>query len=201
MAKILYLVIPCYNEEEVLADTAGKLDKKMKELMASVINGDNTNSTGYAYYMDGYSLIGKTGTAQKVGSDGRYMYGNYVLSFIGFMPANDPEYVIYIALDHPTGVTQYGGVVSAPIARNVLKDIISIYNIPESKDGIPKSYRWDDIVYVTVPDIVGKTKKEAKVLLKDFNVEFVGDGDKVFTSSPSSGMKVKMGSTIKVLLN
>lgn len=34
MAKILYLVIPCYNEEEVLADTAGKLDKKMKELMA-----------------------------------------------------------------------------------------------------------------------------------------------------------------------
>ena len=54
---------------------------------------------------------------------------------------------------------------------------------------------------VTVPDIVGKTKKEAKVLLKDFNVEFVGDGDKVFTSSPSSGMKVKMGSTIKVLLN
>lgn len=74
-------------------------------------------------------------------------------------------------------------------------------NIPESKDGIPKSYRWDDIVYVTVPDIVGKTKKEAKVLLKDFNVEFVGDGDKIFTSSPSSGMKVKMGSTIKVLLN
>lgn len=129
------------------------------------------------------------------------MYGNYVLSFIGFMPADDPEYVIYIALDHPTGVTQYGGVVSAPIARNVLKDIISIYNIPESKDGIPKSYRWDDIVYVTIPDIVGKTKKEAKTLLKDFNVEFVGNGDNVFTSSPSSGMKVKMGSTIKVLLN
>lgn len=38
------------------------------------------------------------------------------------------------------------------------------------------------------------------MLLKDFNVEFVGDGDKVFTSSPSSGMKVKMGSIIKVLL-
>ena len=39
------------------------------------------------------------------------------------------------------------------------------------------------------------------MLLKDFNVEFVGDGDKVFTSFPSSGIKVKMGSTIKVLLN
>ena len=69
------------------------------------------------------------------------MSGNYVLSFIGFMPANDPEFVIYIALDHPKGVTQYGGVVSAPIARNVLKDIISIYNLKEDTNGLPKVYR------------------------------------------------------------
>ena len=74
------------------------------------------------------------------------MQGNYVLSFIGFMPANDPEFVMYIAIDHAKGVTQYGGVVSAPIARNVLKDIISIYDIKEDSNGIPKSYRWDDVL-------------------------------------------------------
>ncbi len=177
------------------------ITKETSDLVKYALESVVANGSGRNAYIENYRIGGKTGTAQKVGSDGRYMYGNYVLSFIGFMPADDPEYVIYIALDHPTGVTQYGGVVSAPIARNVLKDIISIYNIPESKDGIPKSYRWDDIVYVTVPDIVGKTKKEAKTLLKDFNVEFVGNGDNVFTSSPSSGMKVKMGSTIKILLN
>lgn len=129
------------------------------------------------------------------------MYGNYVLSFIGFMPADDPEYVIYIAIDHPQGVTQYGGVVSAPIARNVLKDIISIYNIKEDTNGIPKSYKWDDTIYITVPEIIGLTKKEAKKLLNNFNIEFVGDGDKVIDSSPSPNTKVKQGSTIKVLLN
>ncbi len=177
------------------------ITKETSDLVKYALESVVANGSGRNAYIENYRIGGKTGTAQKVGSDGRYMYGNYVLSFIGFMPADDPEYVIYIALDHPTGVTQYGGVVSAPIARNVLKDIISIYNIKESKDGIPKSYRWDDIVYVTVPDIVGKTKKEAKTLLKDFNVEFVGNGNNVFTSSPSSGMKVKMGSTIKVLLN
>lgn len=59
------------------------------------------------------------------------MQGNYVLSFIGFMPADNPDYVMYIAIDHAKGVTQYGGVVSAPIARNVFKDIISIHDIKE----------------------------------------------------------------------
>lgn len=177
------------------------ITKETSNLVKYALESVVANGSGRNAYIESYRIGGKTGTAQKVGSDGRYMYGNYVLSFIGFMPSNDPEYVIYIALDHPTGVTQYGGVVSAPIARNVLKDIISIYNIKEDINGIPKSYRWDDIIYVTVPDIIGKTKKEAKTLLKDYSVEFVGDGDKVFTTSPKPGMRVKQGSTIKVLLN
>lgn len=177
------------------------ITKETSNLVKYALESVVANGSGRNAYIESYRIGGKTGTAQKVGSDGRYMYGNYVLSFIGFMPSNDPEYVIYIALDHPTGVTQYGGVVSAPIARNVLKDIISIYNIKEDINGIPKSYRWDDIIYVTVPDIIGKTKKEASQFLKDFSIEFVGNGDKVFTSSPKPGMRVKQGSTIKLLLN
>ncbi len=177
------------------------ITKETSNLVKYALESVVANGSGRNAYIESYRIGGKTGTAQKVGNDGRYMYGNYVLSFIGFMPSNDPEYVIYIALDHPTGVTQYGGVVSAPIARNVLKDIISIYNIKEDINGIPKSYRWDDIIYVTVPDIIGKTKKEASQFLKDFSIEFVGNGDKVFTSSPKPGMRVKQGSTIKLLLN
>ena len=177
------------------------ISKETSDVVKYALESVVANGSGRNAYIENYRVGGKTGTAQKVGSDGRYMSGNYILSFIGFMPANDPEFVIYIALDHPKGVTQYGGVVSAPIARNVLKDIISIYDLKEDVSGLPKVYRWDDIKYVMIPDVIGKTKKEAKKLLYGFNIEFVGDGDKVIDTSPSVNSRTKEGSTIKVLLN
>ena len=57
------------------------------------------------------------------------MQGNYITSFIGIMPSNDPEVVVYIAVDNAKGITQYGGTVAAPIARNLLKSIIEKNNI------------------------------------------------------------------------
>lgn len=177
------------------------ITKETSDVVKYALESVVANGSGRNAYIENYRVGGKTGTAQKVGSDGRYMSGNYVLSFIGFMPANDPEFVIYIALDHPKGVTQYGGVVSAPIARNVLKDIISIYNLKEDTSGLPKVYRWDDVKYVMIPNVIGKTKKEARRLLNGFKIEFVGDGDKVIDTTPSVNSRVKEGSIIKVLLN
>ena len=177
------------------------ITKETSDVVKYALESVVANGSGRNAYIENYRVGGKTGTAQKVGSDGRYMSGNYVLSFIGFMPANDPEFVIYIALDHPKGVTQYGGVVSAPIARNVLKDIISIYNLKEDTSGLSKVYRWDDIKYVMIPDVIGKTKKEARKLLNGFKIEFVGDGDKVIDTTPNVNSRVKEGSIIKVLLN
>ena len=177
------------------------ITKETSDVVKYALESVVANGSGRNAYIENYRVGGKTGTAQKVGSDGRYMSGNYILSFIGFMPADDPEFVIYIALDHPKGVTQYGGVVSAPIARNVLKDIISIYDLKEDVSGLPKVYRWDDIKYVMIPDVIGKTKKEARKLLNGFSIEFVGDGDKVIDTSPSVNSRTKEGGTIKVLLN
>ena len=177
------------------------IKKETSELVKYALESVVANGSGRNAYIENYRIGGKTGTAQKVGSDGRYMSGNYVLSFIGFMPANDPEFVVYIAIDHPKGVTQYGGVVSAPIAKNVFKDIISIYDLKEDSEGLPKSYRWDDIKYIMIPDVIGKTKKEAKKELKGFKIEYVGNGDKVIDTSPQVNTRVKEGSIIKVLLN
>lgn len=177
------------------------ITKETSDVVKYALESVVANGSGRNAYIENYRIGGKTGTAQKVGSDGRYMQGNYVLSFIGFMPADNPDYVMYIAIDHAKGVTQYGGVVSAPIARNVFKDIISIHDIKEDTKGIPKSYRWDDIVYKMIPDVIGKTKKEAKKLLQGFNIEFTGDGDNVIDTSPNVNSRVKEGSTIKVLLN
>lgn len=75
------------------------------------------NGTGRNAYIEGYRVGGKTGTAQKV-KDGRYMVGNYITSFIGFLPADDPEVIVYIAVDNAKGVTQYGGTVRALLSEN-----------------------------------------------------------------------------------
>ena len=177
------------------------IKKETSELVKYALESVVANGSGRNAYIENYRIGGKTGTAQKVGSDGRYMSGNYVLSFIGFLPADNPQFLVYIAIDHPKGVTQYGGVVSAPIAKNVFKDIISIYNLKEDTTGLPKSYRWDDIKYIMIPDIIGKNKKDAKKELKGFKVEFIGDGDKVLDTTPPVNTRVKEGSIVKVLLN
>ena len=62
--------------------------------------------------------------------------GNYIVSFMGFMPADNPKIVVYVAIDNPKKVTQYGGTVAAPVAKNVLKSAIDILGIKKSKDGM-----------------------------------------------------------------
>ena len=129
------------------------------------------------------------------------MVGNYVLSFIGFMPADDPELVIYIAIDGAHGVTQYGGTVSAPIASSVLKSAINLYDIKSDSEGIPKQYEWYEVKYLTVPDVVNMSKSEALKELKGFTVEYSGSGETVVETSPKSGDRIKEGGVVKLMLN
>ena len=89
--------------------------KEVRRALESVV----ANGTGRNAYIEGYSVGGKTGTAQKV-NNGTYMVGNYIVSFIGFTPADNPEVVVYVAIDHPKGVSQYGGTVAAPVAKSIL---------------------------------------------------------------------------------
>lgn len=186
--------LPIIKKENVISEETSDVVKYVLESV--VANGSGRNA-----YIENYRVGGKTGTAQKVGSDGKYMVGNYVLSFIGFMPADDPEYVIYIAIDNAKGVTQYGGTVAAPIAGSVLKTIINLYDIEEDKTGLPREYLWYEQKYVTVPDVVNMTKKEAIKSLSGFTIEYSGSGDKVISTSPSAGARVKEGSIIKIMLN
>ena len=188
------------NTYEPILKKENIIKKETSQLVRYALQSVVANGSGRNAYIENYKVGGKTGTAQKVGDNKSYMYGNYILSFIGFLSDKNKDYVIYIALDNPKGVTQYGGVAAAPIAKNVLKDIISIYNIKKSNDTLPMAYRWNDTTYITIPNIIGKTKKEVKTLLRDLKIEFVGNG-KVIDSTPSKGSRVKSGSTIKILLN
>ncbi len=188
-------------EKEPLLKSKNLITEETSKVVRYALESVVANGSGRNAYVENYRVGGKTGTAQKVGSDGHYMIGNYVLSFIGFMPADDPEYVIYIAVDHAKGVTQYGGVVAAPIAGAVFNEIINLYDLKESEGGIPKEYRWGDIIYKEVPNVINLTKKEASRLLTSFTVEYAGSGEKIVDMSPSAGTKVKENGIVKLLLN
>lgn len=170
--------------------------KTVRFALESVVS----NGTGRPAYLDGYRVGGKTGTAQKV-KNGVYMVGNYIVSFIGFLPADNPQVVVYVAIDYPKGVTQYGGTVAGPVAKNILEDSAIALNVQKSKDGMEKEYQWYDLKYYEVPNVIGLDKKEANNLLKNFQIEYTGSGNKVISQSPESGERILEQSKVRILLD
>ena len=175
------------------------ISEDSSSLVRTVLESVVSTGTGKNAYIENYRVGGKTGTAQKV-KDGKYMVGNYIVSFIGFLPADKPEYVVYVAIDYPKGVTQYGGTVSAPIASNIMKNIISIKDIKPSKDVTPRTYTWLDVKYKQVPNVVGLSKKEVTKILKGFEVLYSGTGDTVMYQEPKEGTYIKENGTIRIML-
>lgn len=184
------------NKKQIVRKViSDETSEKVRHTLESVV----ANGTGRPAYIDGYRVGGKTGTAQKV-KDGRYMVGNYIASFIGFLPADNPKTVIYIAIDNAKGVTQYGGTVAAPIARSVMLDIIDALNIKKRSGGMEKEYNYLDRRYADVPNVVGMTVEEAMKLLKKFKVEFTGTGEIIEYQSPSGGERIHEGEVVRLLL-
>lgn len=177
---------------KVISDNTSE---KVRYALESVV----ANGTGHNAYIAGYRVGGKTGTAQKA-VNGNYLVGNYITSFIGFMPANNPKIVVYIAVDNAKGVTQYGGTVAAPLARNFLQSAISVLNLDYDEEGMPKEYVYPDKKYYSVPDVSGLTLKEAVKKLKNFKVEYEGSGI-VKYQSPNSGIDLYEGDTIRLYLS
>ncbi|MBQ4061137.1 MAG: stage V sporulation protein D [Bacilli bacterium] len=179
--------------KQVISEESSKL---VRYALESVV----ANGTGKNAYIENYRVGGKTGTAQKV-KDGIYMSGNYILSFIGFLPADDPELVVYVAVDNPKGVTQYGGTVSAPIARNVMLSAIDIFDFQPTKEVMPREYTWLDTKYVTLPSVVGMSVDEAKKVLKGFKINYSGNGTTVLYQSPQAEYYIPEGGEVMLMLS
>ncbi len=169
--------------------------KEVRRALESVV----TNGSGKNAFIDGYRVGGKTGTAQKV-ENGVYLVGNYILSFIGFLPADDPQIVVYVAINNPKRVVQYGGIVSAPIAKAILLDSIDALGIKRRNVTTEKKYNWDDKKYYTVENVIGKTPKEASKILSKYTIEYSGSGNIVVEQSPEAGTRLEETSVVRLML-
>ena len=170
--------------------------KKVRYALESVV----ARGTGHNAYIPDYRVGGKTGTAQKV-ENGIYLKGNYITSFIGFLPANNPKVIVYIAVDNAKGITQYGGTVAAPIAKAVLSSSIDALDIKPQVDEIEKEFNYIDKVYAKVPNVVGMTREDAVKNLKSFKVEFSGEGSTVTYQTPRENTQIYEGETVKLMLS
>ena len=167
----------------------------MRHALESVV----AKGGGKAAYIEGYRVGGKTGTAQKV-QNGRYLVGNYIMSFMAVVPSNDPEAVLYLAIDNPKNTALLSSYTTTPIARRILLDIIDALDIKEQKEGMEKDLEWTDKIMYEVPNVVGKNVKDAKKLLSNFTVEYSGTGEKVVSQSPDANTKLEDRGTVRLLL-
>lgn len=146
----------------------------------------------------GYRIGGKTGTSE----DG-VNTGKYVTSFIGVAPISDPSVAVLITLYNPTGEGGHqGGGVAAPIGAQIFGEVLPYLEVV--KDGETKE---EQTLEVEVPNIEGKTIKEAEKILKEkkLKIEINNEQEEmdkenaiVKAQTPIAGVKIKETSTIYV---
>ncbi|QNK90670.1 stage V sporulation protein D [Sporosarcina sp. resist] len=167
--------------------------KQVREALESVV----ANGSGRNAFTDGLRVGGKTGTAQKV-VDGVYKDGDYIVSFIGFAPADDPELLVYIAIDSPKNSIQFGGVIAAPIVGRIIEEIAPLAGITSREGQIEKEYRWGDSLTHRVPDLTGMTKGKITSQLYTYRIEWHGSGEQVKYQLPVAETLITVDDVIHV---
>ena len=169
---------------------------KIKELMRSVITGNFNTSTGYYYYMDGYDLIAKTGTAQVARTDGKgYTRDQTIVGLAGMFPGNDPQVIIYMAIKNPENSTNlYRKNMIQSIVKNVSK-YLEIYD--ETKANSTK------LQEITVGSYTNKSTSEVKTTLRNngMKVSSIGNGEKIVDQYPKAGTKINKIDRVILLTN
>ncbi|MFF5993218.1 penicillin-binding transpeptidase domain-containing protein [Lysinibacillus sp. KU-BSD001] len=172
--------------------------KIVREALESVV----ANGSGRQAYRDGLRVGGKTGTAQKV-ENGRYKDGDYIVSFIGFAPADNPEILVYVAVDSPKSHLQFGSVIAAPIVGQIIEEAASILQIEsaDAENQLPKKYVWGDELTERVPDFTGQTMEEIIEQQYVYKIEWHGEGNEVTEQLPKAGELVKQDGIIHLYLS
>lgn len=189
--------------------------RQMREMMEKVVS----EGGGKTAAIKGYRIAGKTGTAEKLAEGGGYAAGQYIASFVGFVPADKPRYAMLVMLDTPQGAF-YGSQVSAPIFRDTLQQILVAKGIqPESSEGLPSFEEMNAVGQKTEADQVkelpvlellpgGKVKlPEFKGVDMRHTAEFLQQGHlrlkpygsgRAYQQRPPAGTEVEENSTVEV---
>ncbi|MGF9965618.1 penicillin-binding protein [Bacillus rhizoplanae] len=194
-------VVMQHKPEEVERPVTKETAAQVRQLLERVVT--SPKGTGTAYKLDGYSVGGKTGTAQIPDGKGGYMTGreNYIFSFLGMAPIDDPQLVIYLAVKQPKlKDTENGAQPLAEIFKSVTKNSLEYLKIkPNEVKDVQKQVKQQQ---AAVPDVAGKTMEEAKGILEKakFRPVILGEGT-VKQQMPKASEKTLTGDRIFLVGN
>ncbi|MGC5325609.1 stage V sporulation protein D [Brevibacillus sp. SYSU BS000544] len=174
------------------------ISEKTSEQVRYALESVVAKGTGRNAFIEGYRVGGKTGTAQKV-RNGRYSSGEYIVSFIGFAPADDPQILVYIAVDNPKAQA-FGGLIAAPIVRNIMEQSLQYLKVPKRQNQLEREYIYGDKRYFEVPDLTGMSMKEITSSFYTMQLDVSGKGTHVVKQTPEPGVKLEEGSKIRIFL-
>ncbi len=119
-------------------------DESTMRTLTRMMTGVIEEGTATSAQIPGYSIAGKTGTAQKIGEDGRYSQDRFVASFVGFVPASRPALTILVVLDEPRGRLYHGGDIAAPVFQRIAMPSLRYLNVPPENDSIGLPEQGDE---------------------------------------------------------
>lgn len=184
------------NYPVILKETISKETSEiMKNMMLDVIK----QYSGYYAFIPGYEVAGKTGTSQKY-EDGK-LSGEYIASFVGTFPANNPDYVVLIVVDEPGGASYYGSIAATPYAKMIIENIIEYKDYqPVHPEEIEEN---KNIEKVSMPDMIGLNIYEAIKTLETLGlqVETQGSGDTIVEQFPKPNVEVIKNGIVMIETN
>lgn len=180
-------VVANVNPTVVRQVISEETSKTVREIIETVVS--SPTGTGKNASVAGYRVGGKTGTSEKVGQAS----DDYMVSFIGIAPMDDPQVAVLVILDSPdrtSGLNISGGSMVAPTVGNILADILPYLGVEEA--GGSASFN------VVVPNVRSATVADARAQLQSlgFAVQVRGDGDIVTDQAPVGNLKIVEGSTV-----
>ena len=153
----------------------------MRELLGSVVSeGGGKNAR-----VDGWSVGGKTGTAQ-IYKNGRIESNLHIGSFVGFAPVEEPEVAVLVIVDEAQVKPDYGGTTAAPFAAQIFSEILPLLGVKKTDGSAQRAS-------VTMPEVTGMNVRDAKAILREAGIDAVTDG----TQSVVTGQLPPAGTTVQ----
>ncbi len=158
------------------------------DTVISMLESVVSKGTGKNAYIPGYRVAGKTGTSEKLTVD-----GEYVASFVGCAPADDPQIAVLIVIDEPQSAIHTGGYLAAPVGGAVIEQTLKYLNVEPV-------YTDEELAKLnaSTPLVSGMTVGAAKQTLsnQNFTARVVGNGDRVISQYPKKGQSIPMGGVV-----
>jgi penicillin-binding protein 2B len=180
------------TEPEVIRQVISERAAKEVSGYLEQVVSDQEIGTGRRVYIDGYRIAGKTGTAQKF-IDGNYAASKWVVSFIGYAPADNPQIVLCVIIDDPDigSDSNRSSEVSAPVFKDIMGKSLRYLNVPKANTSQGVTQLLDNSG-VLMPDLSNASTSEAKDLLSRIGIGYdvIGNGQKVLQQQPMAGTRI-----------